>query len=110
MLLYYRTLSCTQAIGNNHFSSFVSQLIFPSWAVTKTAAIDFAAHKSPVIAVSLFPGTVETDLTRPFIQQLSLDKVLTKDFAVSRLLDLIDGLKASDNGRFIAWDGSDVNW
>ncbi|CAI5535757.1 unnamed protein product [Closterium sp. Naga37s-1] len=80
-----------------------SFLFFP---VTKTTPVELAGRKSPVVAVLLHPGTVDTDLTRPFTAHLPADKIFTPDFAAEQLLGVIDGLSEKDNGRFIAYDGT----
>lgn len=42
---------------------------------TKTAAAEYATRKMPVLAVCLYPGTVDTDLSRPFLKHLPLCQV-----------------------------------
>lgn len=105
-----RTTCSTTRMSRPSLCHHVPVAFFCLLSDTKTAAIDFASHKLPVIAVLLYPGIVETDLTRPFIQQISADKIFTKEAAARNLLDLISGLKQTDNGRFVAWDGSNVAW
>jgi len=78
-------------------------------AVTKTTAAEYESRKMPVVALALYPGTVDTDLTRPYQKYIPQDKIFTTEFAVSRLLDIIEGSRRG-NGRFIAWDGKEVPW
>ncbi|CAI6008779.1 unnamed protein product [Closterium sp. NIES-65] len=96
--------SRTGSISDNHIGGWYSYRASKAALnqFTKTAAVELAAQKSPVVAVLLHPGTVDTDLTRPFTAHLPADKIFTPDFAAEQLLGVIDGLSPSDNGRFIA--------
>ena len=38
------------------------------------------------------------------------DKLFEADRAVRQLLEIVDGARLEDNGRFIAWDKSDLPW
>lgn len=79
-------------------------------AVTKTTAAEFENRHMPVVALALYPGTVDTDLTRPYQKYIPQDRIFTTEFAVSRLLDVLEKVSPQDNGRFIAWDGKEVPW
>ncbi|GJP45698.1 hypothetical protein CLOM_g5047 [Closterium sp. NIES-68] len=104
--------SRTGSIADNHIGGWYSYRASKAALnqFTKTAAVELATQKSPVVAVLLHPGTVDTDLTRPFTAHLPADKIFTPDFAADQLLTVIDGLSEKDNGRFIAYDGTDVAW
>lgn len=79
-------------------------------AVTKCVAVELARKKDPVICILLHPGTVDTDLSRPFQKNVPKDKLFTKEFSVQKLLGIIDGSKSQDNGNFFAWDGKEIPW
>jgi NAD(P)-dependent dehydrogenase (short-subunit alcohol dehydrogenase family) len=64
-------------------------------------ARDLAARG--VICVALHPGWVRTDMGGPAA-------TLAIDQSVPSMLKVIDGLKPSDNGRYIAYDGSELPW
>eukprot|EP00899_Mesostigma_viride_P026164 jgi/Mesvir1/6732/Mv04437-RA.1 len=78
--------------------------------LTKTAAVELTRKKKPVILVSLHPGTVNTDLSRPFHKNYPPEKIFPVTRAVSQLMGLIDGLQPQDSGSFIAWDGQRIPW
>jgi len=67
----------------------------------KSLSIDTAARK--LICVVLHPGWVQTDMGGPAAP-------LTIDQSVSAMVKVIDGLKPSDNGRFINYDGTEFPW
>ncbi|XP_077253335.1 NAD(P)-binding Rossmann-fold superfamily protein [Tasmannia lanceolata] len=78
--------------------------------LTKTISVEFARRKDPVICILLHPGTVDTDLSRPFQRNVPEDKLFTKEFSVQKLLSIINNAKSSDNGKFFAWDGQEIPW
>ncbi|XP_042519590.1 C-factor-like [Macadamia integrifolia] len=78
--------------------------------LTKTVAVEFARKKDPVICILLHPGTVDTDLSRPFQRNVPESKLFTKEFSVQKLLSIVDSVKSNDNGKFFAWDGQEIPW
>jgi len=56
-----------------------------------------------LICVVLHPGWVQTDMG-------GAGAPLTIDQSVPSMVKVIDGLKSSDNGRFINYDGSGIAW
>ncbi|XP_012827481.1 PREDICTED: uncharacterized oxidoreductase C24B10.20 [Erythranthe guttata] len=78
--------------------------------LTKTVAVEFARKKDPITCILLHPGTVDTDLSKPFQKNVPEGKLFTKEFSVQKLLSIINNAKASDNGRFFAWDGQEIPW
>jgi NAD(P)-dependent dehydrogenase (short-subunit alcohol dehydrogenase family) len=56
-----------------------------------------------LICVVLHPGWVQTDMGGGAAP-------LTIDQSVPAMVKVIDGLKTSDNGRFINYDGSEIAW
>ncbi|XP_019200211.1 PREDICTED: uncharacterized oxidoreductase C663.09c [Ipomoea nil] len=78
--------------------------------LTKTISVEFARKKDPIICLLLHPGTVDTDLSKPFQKNVAKDKLFTKEFSVQKLLSIIDNAKRTDNGKFFAWDGQSIPW
>ncbi len=56
-----------------------------------------------VICVALHPGWVQTDMG-------GAGAPLTIDQSVPSMVKTIEGLKASDNGRYLQWDGGELPW
>ncbi|SJZ36854.1 Short-chain dehydrogenase [Enhydrobacter aerosaccus] len=56
-----------------------------------------------VICVALHPGWVQTDMGGP-------TATLTIEQSVPAMVKVIDGLKPSDNGRFLQYDGAELPW
>lgn len=78
--------------------------------LTKTVSVEFGRKKDPVICILLHPGTVDTDLSRPFQRNVPEGKLFTKEFSVQKLLNIINNVKSHDNGKFFAWDGQEIPW
>ncbi|XAR50768.1 Benzil reductase ((S)-benzoin forming) [Bertholletia excelsa] len=78
--------------------------------LTKTVSVEFARRKDPVICLLLHPGTVDTDLSRPFQRNVPEGKLFTREFSVQKLLSMINNAKSHDNGKFFAWDGQEIPW
>ena len=74
----------------------------------RTLAIEEKRRNDRSIVVALHPGTVDTDLSRPFRGNAAPGTLFAPDRAAVQLLDLIDGLKAPDTGKHLAWDGAEV--
>lgn len=71
-------------------------------------AIELKRRTPEAICVGLHPGTVDTGLSEPFQGNVPEGKLFSPAFVAGRLLDVIDGVKMSDSGRQIAWDGQTV--
>lgn len=78
--------------------------------VTKTLSIEMARDRKQAAVVSLHPGTTDTNLSKPFQKNVPEDKLFSSERCAKQLLEIIEGLTMKDNGRFIAWDGSDITW
>ncbi|CAM9000831.1 unnamed protein product [Rhodiola kirilowii] len=78
--------------------------------LTKTVAVEFARKKDPIICLLLHPGTVDTDLSKPFQKNVPEGKLFTKEFSVQQLLKIINNAKRHENGKFFAWDGTEIPW
>ncbi|XP_028800356.1 uncharacterized protein LOC114755660 isoform X1 [Neltuma alba] len=78
--------------------------------LTKTISVELARKKDPIACILLHPGTVDTDLSKPFQRNVSKDKLFTKEFSAQKLLTIINNVKKHDNGKFFAWDGQEIPW
>ena len=72
----------------------------------RTLAVVDKRRNDRGIVVALHPGTVDTRLSQPFRQ--SGRDIFTPGRAAVQLLDVLDGLKPQDSGKFFAWDGTEI--
>ncbi|XP_057972159.1 uncharacterized protein LOC131160470 isoform X1 [Malania oleifera] len=78
--------------------------------LTKSVSVEFARKKDPIVCLLLHPGTVNTDLSRPFQGNVPEGKLFSKEFSVQKLLSIINNAKSHDNGKFFGWDGQEIPW
>ncbi|PTN11001.1 SDR family NAD(P)-dependent oxidoreductase [Nitrosomonas aestuarii] len=76
--------------------------------VIKNAAIEMSRRYREAIIVGLHPGTVDSNLSKPFQRNVVEDKLFTPEFSVIKLLSVIDQLSPADSGKCFAWDGQEV--
>ncbi len=74
----------------------------------RCAAIELARRNSNAICVALHPGTVDTPLSTPFAKA-GLD-VRPAVQAAGEIIEVIEGLQASDSGGFFDHKGVAVSW
>lgn len=77
---------------------------------TRTLAVEWARSHRNVICVALHPGTTDTDLSRPFLGNVTEGKLFDVERSVSQLLEVINRLRPDDTGQFFAWDGERIPW
>ena len=78
--------------------------------VTKNLSIELRRRATGIICVGLHPGTVDTDLSRPFQGNVRGDRLFSAERAAQQLLTVIDGLEPTDNGEFFAWNAQNIPW
>ena len=77
---------------------------------TRNLAIELQRRAPHCICVALHPGTVDTDLSRPFQRSVPPGKLFPAPLAAAQLLAVIDSLAPEQTGSFLAWDGSPIPW
>jgi len=74
--------------------------------IIKNLSIELSRSNPNAICVGLHPGTVDTDLSKPFQGNVRPEKLFTPDRAAQAILSVVDDLTQSDSGKIFAWDGS----
>lgn len=75
----------------------------------RNVSIELRRRLKDLVVLALHPGTVATALSEPFASR-SRHTIFTVEQSVGHLMNVIDGLEPEDNGRFLAWDGSEIEW
>lgn len=78
--------------------------------LTQTISVEFARKKDQIVCLLLHPGTVDTDLSRPFQRNVPEGKLFSTEYSVKKLLSIINRATIQDNGKFFAWDGQEIPW
>jgi NAD(P)-dependent dehydrogenase (short-subunit alcohol dehydrogenase family) len=73
----------------------------------KTAAIELRRTRPNSVLVALHPGTVRSELSRPF-RGAELGR--SPEAAAGDMLRVIDALSPADSGGFFAYDGTVLPW
>ncbi|MEL6413758.1 MAG: SDR family NAD(P)-dependent oxidoreductase [Pseudomonadota bacterium] len=74
----------------------------------KNYAIEQARRNEAFIAVGLHPGTVDTDLSKPFQSGVPDKQLFSAEQSAAYLLSVIDGLIPDDSGKVFDWAGKEV--
>ena len=72
----------------------------------RTLSIELARANPAACVATLHPGTVDTDLSKPFQGNVPAGKLFTAADSAGRLWRVLDGLDACDSGKLFAYDGS----
>ena len=78
--------------------------------VIRTLSIEQRWRRPDSVVVALHPGTVDTDLSKPFSENTTESALFTAEQSARYLLRVIDGLTPADSGGFLAWDGSQIEY
>lgn len=76
--------------------------------VIKTASIELRRRNPGALIVGLHPGTVDSNLSKPFQARVPEGKLFTPTYSASCLLDVLTGLKPRHSGHCFAWDGQEI--
>lgn len=76
----------------------------------KNASIEITRNKKQAIVVGLHPGTVDSDLSRPFQKNVPAKQLFTAEYCAEKLLDVINTLTTDDSGKTFAWDGKAISY
>ena len=76
--------------------------------IIKNAAIEVRRTNKQAMVVGLHPGTVQSDLSKPFQGNVANGKLFTPEYSVEKLLSVLANLCPSQTGKCFAWDGREV--
>ena len=75
---------------------------------TKNISIELARVAPHAIVVGLHPGTVDTDLSRPFQRNVPAKQLFPASKSVAALLQVIDSLDREDSGKIFDFRGKEI--
>lgn len=76
--------------------------------IIKNAAIEVGRRNKQAIIVGLHPGTVDSDLSKPFQGNVADGKLFTPEYSAEKLLEVLKNLSPEQTGKFFAWDGKEI--
>lgn len=74
----------------------------------KGLSIEWTRRNPESICVGLHPGTVDTDLSKPFQKGVPEQKLFSPEYSARMLIDTLNGLKNSDTGLVFDYAGEPV--
>ncbi len=78
--------------------------------VIRTAAVEYARRAPNVKLVAFHPGTVDTELSKPFQRNVPQDKLFSPDFVAERLLTISSDLPIDGDASYLDWAGKSITW
>lgn len=78
--------------------------------VVKTAAVEYKRRAPNTVLVSYHPGTVDTQLSKPFQNNVKPEKLFTPEFTAKQLIKHTLDLDPELSPYYIDWDGKSINW
>jgi len=97
------------SIGDNRLGGWHSYRVSKAAhnQALRTASVELLPKR--VIVLALHPGTVDTELSAPFMQSASKRyKIFSAEESATHLLDVVDRATLDDSGRFFAWDKTNI--
>ncbi|WP_372767193.1 SDR family NAD(P)-dependent oxidoreductase [Pseudoalteromonas sp.] len=76
----------------------------------KTASVELARRNKEMCVFAFHPGTTDTNLSKPFQRNVPANKLFTAEFSAECLIRLMSQVNVKDSGRFLAWDGQEIEW
>ncbi len=76
----------------------------------KTAAIELSRIAKNIKLISFHPGTTDTKLSKPFLRNVSPQKIFSADFVAQRLQTILKTTHIDGELSFIDWDNKPIDW
>ena len=76
----------------------------------KSLSIEWARKYPKAIITLLHPGTVNTNLSKPFHKFVPQNKLFSPEKASNYMLDILCKQNPLNSGKFFAWDGKEIPW
>lgn len=74
----------------------------------KNYSIEQTRKNKQSIVVGLHPGTVDTNLSKPFQNNVPKDKLFSVEYSASCLVDVLNSLTPEDTGGIFDWAGKRI--
>ena len=72
-------------------------------------SLELGRSNPNAVVVGLHPGTVDTQLSKPFQAAIPTDKLFSPEQSATYLWSVIEDLEANQTGELIAWDGQIIS-
>ena len=76
--------------------------------IIKNASIEISRSNKRAIIVGLHPGTVDSNLSKPFQSNITDGMLHTPEYSAEKLLEVLENITPEQTGKCFAWDTSEV--
>ncbi|MDF1757490.1 MAG: SDR family NAD(P)-dependent oxidoreductase [Legionellaceae bacterium] len=76
--------------------------------IIKNSSIEIARSNTHAVIVGIHPGTVDSNLSKPFQNNVPNGKLFTPDFSAKKIIEVIQKLTPKQSGKCFAWDGQEI--
>ena len=76
--------------------------------IIKNFSIEVKRSNPNSIFVGLQPGTVKSNLSKPFEKNVNSSNLFSPEYSAEKLLKVINDLTLEDTGKFFAWNGEEI--
>ncbi len=76
--------------------------------IVKNFSIEIKRSNPNSIFIGLQPGTVKSNLSKPFEKNVQSENLFTPDYSAAKLLEVIDAVTSDDSGKLYAWNGEEI--
>ena len=99
------------SISNNKIGGWYSYRASKSALnqIIKNFSIEIKRSNPNSIFVGLQPGTVKSNLSKPFQKNVNSKNLFSPDYSAKKLIDVINNLSIEDTGKLFAWDGEEIH-
>jgi NAD(P)-dependent dehydrogenase (short-subunit alcohol dehydrogenase family) len=98
------------SISDNHLGGWYAYRVSKAALnmLIKNAAIEVGRHNKKAIIVGLHPGTVDSNLSKPFQRNVPDGKLFIAEYSAQKLLEVLETLTPKQSGKCFAWDGKEI--
>ena len=98
------------SISDNHLGGWYSYRASKSALnmIIKNVSIELGRRHKHSLVVGLHPGTVDSPLSKPFQNGVSIKTLFSPDDSVEKLLTVLEALTPKESGKCFAWDGHEI--
>jgi NAD(P)-dependent dehydrogenase (short-subunit alcohol dehydrogenase family) len=95
------------SIGDNHLGGWYAYRAAKSALnmIIRCTSIEIKRNNNNAIIIGLHPGTVDTNLSKPFQGHVPDQKLFTPEYSTGKMLEVINSVSTEDSGHVFAYDG-----
>lgn len=75
---------------------------------TKNLSVELGRGSKKVTCLAVHPGTVDTDLSRPYHRNVAEGKLFSVQYSVDCMMNIVENVSISDSGKYLGWDGKEI--